>query len=56
MLVSLLQTVEPVGRYTTVCDAKPDLRLPSQSQSTAIAHWLVLISSPAEDRRLSWPE
>ena len=27
-----------------------------QPKSTAIAHWLVLISLPAEGRRLSWPE
>jgi len=34
----------------------PDLRLPSQPLSTATALWPVLISRPAEDKRLSWSE
>ena len=34
--------------------ATPDLRLPSQPNSTATAPWQVLISHPAEGSRLSW--
>jgi len=33
----------------------PDLWLPSQPQSTDTASLPVLISHPAESRRLSWP-
>jgi len=36
----------------SLCNAEP----PSQLHSTAAAQWLVIISQPAEDRRLSWPE
>jgi len=39
-----------------MASATPDLRLPSQPQSTTIASWPVLISRPAEGRRLSCPE
>jgi len=39
-----------------MASATPDLRLPSRPQSTAVATWLVLISGPAEGRRLGWRE
>jgi len=39
-----------------VAIATPDLRLPSQPTSTTTVPWPVLISHPAEGRRLSWPK
>ena len=46
------KSTEPVthGRYDAT------LWLPSQPQSTVTAPWPVLISHPAERRRLRWPE
>jgi len=41
-------------RAQNQCDDRPTV--PSQPQSIATAHWPVLISSPAEGRRLSWPK
>jgi len=41
--------------YHRIC-AMPHLWLPSRPWSTATVPWLVLISYPAEGRRLSWPE
>jgi len=61
VLVSLSEAVEPMGGYTTACHAwlvrvTPDLRLPSQPQSTDTDPWPILISHPAEGRVLSGPE
>ena len=50
--ISLYEAIESATRGS--CDA--NLRLLSQSNSTSTASWLILISLPAEGRRLSWPE
>ena len=39
----------------TQAGATTNLRLPSQSQSTATAPWLVIIYHPSDGRRPSWP-
>jgi len=47
--------VVPLSEHTAWArDAEP--WLPSQPNSTTTARWQVLISHPAEGRRLSWPE
>jgi len=51
----LSQYVDTPRSLWRMGSATPDLRLPSQSQSTATAPWPVHISSPAEGRKLRWP-
>jgi len=49
----MIPTAGVLAGCSSVTHAIPDLRLPSQPQTTATAPWPVLISRSAEGRRLS---
>jgi len=60
VLISHPQAVEPENGYTTASvthgHATPDLRLSSQLHSNATVPEQVVISHPAEGKRLSFPK